>query len=138
MFAINPQWSIPLDEFRFTFARSGGPGVQNVNKLNTKVTLHWAVTTTPSLPAEVRERFCQRYGGRLNKEGQLVLQSQRFREQGRNMDDCLEKLRAMILAVAAPPKKRRPTAPSRGSKQRRLDAKKSRSQTKRWRQRPGD
>jgi len=138
MLQINEQWRVPASEFRFTYARSSGPGGQNVNKVNSKVTLHWPATTTPSLPADVRERFCRQYHTRLTREGELVLQSQRFRDQGRNQDDCLERLRAMILAVATPKKKRRPTAPSRGSKQRRLDAKKGRSQTKRWRQRPGE
>ena len=137
MFEITTPWRIPASEFRFTFARSGGPGGQNVNKVNSKVTLHWPVVSTPSLPDDVRERFCRHYQGRLNKHGELVMYSQRYRDQNRNLDDCLEKLQALIQAVAVPPKKRKPTKPSRGSQQRRLESKKGRSQTKRWRGKPG-
>ncbi len=122
---------IPLREFRFGFSRSSGPGGQNVNKVNTKVTLHWSVERSPSLPEDVRRRFDARYGRRISREGDLVLTSQRFRDQGRNVGDCLEKLRNMIEEVARPPRPRKPTRPGRRAVERRLSQKRKRSTLKR-------
>jgi len=127
---------IPVDEFRFTYARSSGPGGQNVNKVNTKVTLHWPVHASPSVPDDVRERFVRRYRRRINKQGELVIRSQRYRDQQRNFDDCLDRLRCLLLDVATAPKVRKPTRPSRASKERRLREKKSRSETKNRRRPP--
>ena len=129
---------IPLEEFRFTFARSGGPGGQNVNKVNTKVTLHWPVRSSPSLPEDVRERFCGRYRRRINKLGEVVIQSARYRDQARNVSDCLAKLRDMLRQVAVAPKQRKPTRPTRASQERRLREKKARTQKKQARRRPAN
>ncbi|MHB0956016.1 MAG: alternative ribosome rescue aminoacyl-tRNA hydrolase ArfB [Pirellulaceae bacterium] len=136
MLVVDSQIQIPLNEFRWTFARSGGPGGQNVNKVNSKVTFHWDVTTSPSLPADVRERFLARYRSRITGQGELVLQSQRYRDQSRNRADCLEKLRQLILAVRHPPIRRRRTAPTRASRERRLQAKQHTAQKKRFRHGP--
>lgn len=136
MLVVNHRLSIPLREFEFTFSRSSGPGGQNVNKLNTKATLRWPVTSTPSLPEDVRARFIAKYRRRISAEGDLLLTSQRFRDQGRNVADCLTKLRELLLDVAQAPKKRKPTRPSRASKERRLKAKRERSQTKQQRKKP--
>src|SRR5438105_1929078 len=114
---------IPESEFQFTFARSGGPGGQNVNKVASKAVLHWNFAASPSVPAEVKERFSQQYRWRLTTEGVLVLDSRRFRDQAKNVADCLEKLRAMLMRSLHAPRKRRPTKPSRSSKERRLQAK---------------
>jgi ribosome-associated protein len=94
------------------------------------VTLHWDVTTSPSLPEDVRARFLAQYPRRINKDGLFVINSERYRDQGRNVTDCTNKLRALILAVATPPKKRRPTKPTKGSKERRLTGKREKSQRK--------
>jgi ribosome-associated protein len=136
MLKVNRRIQIPLDEFELTFARSSGPGGQNVNKVNSKVTLHWPVETSPNLPDDVRQRFLARYRSRISKEGLLVIHSQRYRDQAKNVNDCLDKLRAWILEVATPPKRRIPTRPSRASKERRLREKKSRGQAKKLRGRP--
>lgn len=130
MLVVNDKLSIPLREFRFTFARSSGPGGQNVNKLNTKATLRWSVTDSPDLPAGVRARFLARYRRRITSEGELVLTSQRFRDQGRNVADCLAKLREMLNEVAVAPKRRKKTKPSRASKERRLREKQRKSDKK--------
>jgi len=127
---------IPLSELRLAFSRSSGPGGQNVNKVNSKVTLHWDVVHSPALPDDVRGRFVARYAGRINAAGELVLHSQRYRDQGRNRDDCLNKLRELVLSVRHPPVRRRPTRPSRASRQRRLQAKQHTAQKKQLRRRP--
>jgi len=133
LLTVNDKLSIPLREFDFTFARSGGPGGQNVNKVNTKATLRWAVATSPSLPEDVRERFMARFKRRVTSEGDLVITSQRFRDQGRNVADCLSKLRDLLAEVAEPPKRRRPTKPSRAAKRRRLKEKRKLSEKKQTR-----
>jgi ribosome-associated protein len=127
---VNARVRIPLREFAFSFVRSSGPGGQNVNKLNTKAVLRWPVVASESLPAAVKERFTKKYHRRITGDGDLVMTSQRFRDQGRNIADCLEKLRAMLAEVAVAPKKRKVTKPSRRAKQRRLKEKKRHSEKK--------
>jgi ribosome-associated protein len=136
MLVVNQRIRVPLREFDFSFARSSGPGGQNVNKVNTKVTLSWCVSSSPSLDEAVKKRFIERYHNRINRDGQLLVTSQRFRDQGRNVGDCLEKLRAMIQSVAAAPRARKPTRPTRASRLRRRVAKDSLSRKKQLRQRP--
>jgi ribosome-associated protein len=136
MLVVNSRLRIPLREFHFSFSRSSGAGGQNVNKVNTKATLRWDVVGTSSLPEAVRERFMKRYARRLTNDGELVLTSQRFRDQGRNVADCLEKLRAMLLEVATPPRPRRPTKPTRASVERRLTQKHRTGERKKRRQPP--
>lgn len=133
MLVVNPRLKIPLREFQFTFARSAGPGGQNVNKLNTKATLRWPVLKSPSLPEPVRKRFVAKYGRRITQQGDLLLSSQRFRDAGRNVADCLEKLRSMLAEAAATPKPRRPTKRTASSVRRRLDQKRKHSRKKRSR-----
>src|SRR3989337_2991595 len=115
MLIVASRLQIPLREFTFTYARSGGPGGQNVNKLNTKATLRWPVRASASLPEAVYNRFLLKFGNKLTAGGDLLITSQRFRDAGRNKADCLEKLRQMLSEVAAPPKRRKPTKPSRGA-----------------------
>jgi len=129
---------IPIREIRFQYARSSGAGGQNVNKVATKAILRWPVAETRALPADVRDRFLARYRRRIGRDGELVLSSQRFRDRGRNVADCLEKLHAMLDAVAVPPKPRRKTRPTAGSRERRLAGKHRRADVKRARRRPGD
>lgn len=133
MLVISPQVAIPDDELEFQYARSGGPGGQNVNKVSSKALLRFAVLTSPSLPAEVRERFRVRYGSRLTTSGEVLIASQRFRDQKRNADDCREKLAEMLQAVLRPPRARRKTRPTAASRERRLEQKKRRSGVKRGR-----
>lgn len=136
MLVINSQIQIPHSEFEFTFSRSGGPGGQNVNKLNTKVTLRWPVDVSPSLPDDVRSRFQSMFRRRITKDGELVMHSQRFRDQARNLNDCIEKLGELIREIATPPTPRKPTRRTLGSKRRRLDNKKRNAQKKQMRQSP--
>jgi len=136
MLIVSPQIQIPDDELSFTYVRSSGPGGQNVNKVSSKAVMRWSLITSPSIPEEVRSRFLTKYQSRLTTEGELILTSQRFRDQQRNAEDCLEKLREMVLAAARKPTTRRPSKPTRASQKRRLDAKRSHSTKKRHRKRP--
>jgi ribosome-associated protein len=128
--------TIPDDELHFSFARSGGPGGQNVNKVSSKAILHWDLAANTTLPAEVKDRLARHHKNRLTTEGQLVIQGQKFRDQARNIEECRSKLRQMVLQVLHPPRPRKPTRPSRGSKLRRLEAKRQQSQRKAGRRKP--
>jgi ribosome-associated protein len=130
MLVVTPTLRIPIEELQFSFVRSSGPGGQNVNKLNTKAVLRWPVTTSPHVPEGVRGRFLSRYANRVTEEGELVLTSQRFRDQRQNQRDCIEKLRAMLLAVASPPRKRKPTKPTRASVRKNREKKQAHSRKK--------
>ena len=121
---------IPQEEIQFTYARSSGAGGQNVNKVNSKAILRWNPRTSSVLFGGMRDRFFARYGSKLTAEGELVIASDRFRDQGRNAADCMEKLREMLASVATPPKRRIATKPTFGSKQRRLKAKKAHGEKK--------
>jgi len=136
MLFVHYSIQIPHSEFEFTYARSSGPGGQNVNKVNSKAILRWNVQQSPSLSAAVRERFLIRYAARLTKDGHLILQSQKYRDQPRNAEDCIERLRLLVLDIATAPVKRRPTRRSRGSTERRLQSKKANSDRKRNRRKP--
>ncbi len=133
MLVVNNRLKIPLREFRFTFARSSGPGGQNVNKLNTKALLRWRVLESASLPEAVRRRLLAKHGRRLTSDGEFQIVSQRFRDAGRNVADCLEKLREMLTEAAVVPRRRKPTKPTRGSIERRLQQKRQTSRRKQQR-----
>jgi ribosome-associated protein len=120
----------PLSELQFSFARSSGPGGQNVNKVESKAVLRWDVGASRALPAAVRARFRARYARRINEAGVFMLTSQRHRERERNVADCIDKLTALLAEVAVPAKPRRPTRPPRGAKERRLASKRHVSRRK--------
>jgi ribosome-associated protein len=128
---------IPLDEFVWSFARSGGPGGQNVNKVASKAVLRWDFEHSPSVPDDVKARFRERFPSRLTTEGEVVVTSELTRDQGRNREDCLAKLADLLRSVARPPKVRRPTKPTKGSQRRRVEAKRRQSTRKAGRRAPG-
>jgi len=133
---VTPRVVIPAAEFDWSFARSSGPGGQNVNKVNSKAVLRWSPRSSAALPISVRDRFLARYGNRLTEAGDLILTSEESRDQAQNVDRCLEKLRALIQSVLHAPRLRRPTKPSKGAHRRRLAAKQQHSQKKQSRARP--
>jgi ribosome-associated protein len=114
---------IPATEITLTFARSAGPGGQNVNKVNSKAVLRWNARTTTRLPPPVKSRFLERYAHRITQAGEIVLASDRHREQLRNVAESYEKLRQLILGVLTAPRIRRASRPTRGSIERRLKSK---------------
>jgi len=133
---INEKISIPDAELSWSFVRSGGPGGQNVNKVASKAVLRWSLENNTSLPDEVKVRLRGLQRRRITTEGDLVLNSQRYRDQEHNREDCLEKLRGFVLAALEVPRPRKATRPSRGSKLRRLGDKRRRSETKSGRRSP--
>ena len=122
-------------EIEFQMSRSSGPGGQNVNKVNSKVTLRWDISSS-GLDEGVKRRFIERFGSRLTKSGAVIIQSDEFRDQMRNKDACLTRLASMIRAVLRPPKRRRVTKPSGAARERRLSGKKRRAHVKSLRGKP--
>lgn len=121
---------------RFDFARSSGPGGQNVNKTSTKAIARVSVEDLEGLSEAERDRVRSRLAGRLTMEGELVVYAQDERSQVLNRAAALARLEALIVKAAHRPKERRPTSPTRASRERRLAGKKARSEVKRARGRP--
>lgn len=121
---------IPDDELVWTFARSGGPGGQNVNKVESKAQLRWRVTQSAVLDVEALTRLLAQQRNRLTADGDLLVTSQVYRDQERNRQACIDKLAEMIAAARHAPVKRRPTRPSRGARERRLTSKRRRAEVK--------
>ncbi len=130
LFTITPQLQIPRAELKFEFARSGGPGGQNVNKVNSKATLRWNLVENQTLPQSLLSRLRSLAGNRMTEEGELLIVGQRFRDQPKNIEDCLERLRELVIQASVVPRRRIKTKPTRGSVQRRLTDKKEASKKK--------
>ena len=127
---------IPEGEIGLEFSRSGGPGGQHVNKTETRVTLRWSVATSPSLPDHVRDKLLTRIAARLTKDGELLVSVDTHRERPRNVALGYERMQAILRDALVEQKKRRPTKPSRGAKERRLKAKRQASERKQGRRVP--
>lgn len=130
---ISRRISIPEHALSWKFIRSSGPGGQNVNRVASAVQLRFNVRDTPSLPDPVRRRLMRQARSRINSDGELVIEARSSRSQNRNRQDARERLKRMILKAARPLAQRRPTSPSRTSRERRLQRKKHRSMAKRRR-----
>ncbi len=131
---ITPNLSIDDDLLDERFVRSSGPGGQNVNKVSTAVELRFDLARCEALPQRAVQRLRRLAGSRLTDEGTIIIKAERFRTQERNRADARERLAALISKSLVEPKRRIPTKPSRGAKERRLKAKSERSQVKRQRQ----
>lgn len=137
---IRPGLEIPMEEITFTFARSGGPGGQNVNKVSSKATLFWNPETSETFGGETEaiQRMKELHPSLFTKDGTLVISSQIFRDQPKNKLECLKKLQNLILQSLFKPKTRVPTKPTRGSVRRRLESKARNAEKKEGRRFRGD
>ena len=134
MIIINASIQVPDDELEFTFARSSGPGGQNVNKVNSKAVLKWSIDDADHVPASVIARFKAAFANQINKDGKVVIASDAYRDQARNIQDCKDKLTTMLKAVARPPKPRKKTKPTKAQKETRLKQKRQQAEKKQQRQ----
>ena len=135
MIEIAPGVVIDERELEERFVRAPGPGGQHVNKVSTAVELRFDLGRAPLLPDTVLARLRRLAGRRLNAEGILTIEAHRFRTQERNRRDALERLVALIQRATFEPKARKPTRPTRASKERRLEGKSQRARTKGLRRR---
>jgi ribosome-associated protein len=133
MIVITPHIVLDDAEIEEQFIRAGGPGGQNVNKVSTAVQLRFDAMRSPALDEGVRRRLAVLAGRRMTKDGVIVIIAERHRMRERNRADALERLVDLIRRAAIVPKRRRPTRPSAGSRERRLAGKAERSRTKRLR-----
>lgn len=134
---INSRLVLPPDELEVRFSRSGGPGGQNVNKLETQVELRFNLKTSAVLGETRRIRLLQALGHRVSNEGVLQVRCSSHRHRARNLDEARERMVELISKSLHIPKGRKATRPTKGSKKRRVDAKTRRGQVKRLRRRPG-
>jgi ribosome-associated protein len=124
---------IPVDRLTVTHSRSGGPGGQNVNKVSSRVEVRFSLDAADWIPPEVRRRLRVLHRNRITKDGEFRVVCSNHRDQHRNLEDCLDRIRGFLRQAAERPKFRVKTAPSRGSRERRLREKRFRSERKRGR-----
>jgi ribosome-associated protein len=135
---IDASIAIPREELDLRYARSSGPGGQNVNKVASKAVLRFDLRRSPSLPETARQRALSRLANRITRGGELVLSCDTYRDQPRNRDAVLRRFQLLLAAAVAPPRIRRRTKPSRAVKEQRLSDKKRRSSLKRDRRSLGE
>jgi ribosome-associated protein len=126
---MSTRYTIPIEEIELTAIRAQGAGGQNVNKVSNAIHLRFDIKAS-TLPEPIRERLLALGDQRITKDGVVVLKAQASRSLEANRADAIERLEELVGSVAIPPKKRRPTKPSKGAVRRRLEAKSQRSETK--------
>ncbi|MEQ8424321.1 MAG: alternative ribosome rescue aminoacyl-tRNA hydrolase ArfB [Cyclobacteriaceae bacterium] len=133
---IAPQFEDVSHEVVFTTSRSSGPGGQNVNKVNSKVTLKWDIVNSERVDDSQRSILLSKLKSKLTKEGVLVIQAQESRSQSANKQEAVNKLNFLLKKAFTKKKKRKPTKPSKASVQKRVKEKKLKGEKKQWRQKP--
>ncbi|MEK2645653.1 alternative ribosome rescue aminoacyl-tRNA hydrolase ArfB [Bdellovibrio sp. BCCA] len=129
---------IPFSELDFTYARSRGPGGQNVNRTNSAAILRWNLWQSQSINQDLKERLAIKLQGKLTVDGDLIIRSEVHRDQDQNRSECIRKLQEMLNKALFVPKKRVPTKPTKSSQRKRVDTKKRHSEIKSLRQKIRD
>ncbi|MBL8602951.1 MAG: aminoacyl-tRNA hydrolase [Myxococcales bacterium] len=135
---IDASVTLPAEDLEWLAVRASGPGGQNVNKVSSKVELRFDLANTRALSEAVKARLRTHAAGRIDREGKLVIASQKTRDQPRNLEDARERLRALVAMALIEPTERKATRPSRAQKARRLRDKAHQSAAKTARRRPVD
>ncbi|RPI03970.1 MAG: aminoacyl-tRNA hydrolase [Ignavibacteriae bacterium] len=130
---ISPALKIPAAELQFKTSRSGGPGGQNVNKLETRVELVFDLANSPSIPAHIRQRLLLQLSSHADSSGTIHVIVQESRSQWKNKQLALERLTTLLKKALVIRKKRVATKPTRAAREVRLQSKKARSKTKQLR-----
>jgi ribosome-associated protein len=136
MLELTENFSIPEEELEFSFIRSSGPGGQNVNKSSTAAQLRWNIENTKAFDEKTKLRLINRLSFRITKHGDIIIKSDTHRSQERNVQDCLDRLKELILEHIKVPKKRVPTKATVSSIEKRLKHKKGHSKIKALRKKP--
>ena len=128
---------VPRGEVAVQVSRASGPGGQHVNRTESRVTLRFCLRDSPSIPEEERARMLGKLESRLTRTGEVLVSSEKYRDQLRNREEAFRVLEQLLRSAMERPRSRRPSRPTRASVQRRLDEKRLRGTRKQGRQKPG-